>query len=33
MGAINVLCEKPEVKINDSKASYGMEVIKAILGE
>ena len=33
MGAINVLCKKPEVKINDSKASYGMEFIEAVLGE
>jgi len=33
MGAIDVLCEKPEVKINDGKISYGMEIIEAALGE
>lgn len=33
MGAINVLCEKPEVNINDAKASYEMEFIEAVLGE
>lgn len=33
MGAINVLCEQPKVKIKDDKASYGMDFIKNILGE
>ena len=31
MGAINVLCEKPVVKINDGKSSFGMEFIKSVL--
>ena len=33
MGAINVLCEQPDVKIKDDKASYGMDFIKNVLGE
>jgi quinol monooxygenase YgiN len=33
MGAIDVLCEKPVVKINDDKSSFGMEFIKSALGE
>ena len=31
MGAIDVLCEKPVVKINDGKSSFGMEFIKSVL--
>ena len=31
MGAIDVLCEKPVVKIIDGKSSFGMEFIKSVL--
>jgi len=31
MGAIDVLCEKPVVKITDGKSSFGMEFIKSVL--
>jgi len=31
MGAIDVLCETPEVNITDGKSSFGMEFIKSAL--
>jgi hypothetical protein len=31
MGAIDVLCETPEVNITDGKSSLGMEFIKSVL--
>ena len=31
MGAVDVLCEKPVVKITDGKSSFGMEFIKSVL--
>ena len=31
MGAIDVLCETPEVTITDDKSSLGMEFIKSVL--
>lgn len=33
LGAINVLCETPEVIITDGKSSFGIEAIKAARGE
>jgi quinol monooxygenase YgiN len=33
MGAIDVLCETPEVNIADGKSSFGIEAIKAARGE
>jgi quinol monooxygenase YgiN len=33
MGAIDVLCEPPEVEISDGKSSFGKETIRAARGE